>query len=247
MTCAGNASEYCGGPNRLNIYTLNFNATTTSNSIVISTTTDTSASTAPTPTGPQTIGNFSKWLYMGCYSEATNGRALSDLQNPISGKAVTIETCAAACDGYDYFGTEYSGECYCGNTINTGSALVAGSTPAQTLCDMTCSGNASEYCGGPSRLNMYQFNAAAVSTATATASATASVSASGNATAAATPTGPVTVTNLAGHSYMGCYSEATDGRALSGLANPISGNQVTVEACSAACAGYTYFGVEYSG
>lgn len=176
---------------------------------------------------------------MGCYSEATNGRALSDLQNPISGKSVTIEACAVACAGYDYFGTEYSGECYCGNTINTGSTMVAGSTPAQTLCDMTCSGNASEYCGGPSRLNMYQLNQAAASKATVSATSTAG--------AAAIPTGPVTVTNLTGHAYLGCYSEATNGRALSGLLNPISGNQVTVEACSVACTGYTYFGVEYSG
>ena len=221
------------------MYTLNLNATTTGNSTVVGTSTVISATTNPTPTGPQTIGDFSNWQYMGCYSEATNGRALSDLQNPISGKAVTIEACATACAGYDYFGTEYSGECYCGNVINTGSALVAGSTPAQTLCDMTCSGNSSEYCGGPSRLNMYQFNGAVASTATATAT--------GTAVATPTPTGPVTVTNLTGHAYMGCYSEATNGRALSGLTNPISGKQVTVEACSAACAGYTYFGVEYSG
>ena len=209
-------------------------ATATSNSTITSTSGGTSTSTAPTPTGPQTVGNFSSWLYMGCYSEATNGRALSDLQNPISGQAVTIEACAAACAGYEYFGTEYSSECYCGDTINIGSALVAGSTTAQTLCDMTCSGNASEYCGGPGRLNMYQFNGAAVSTATSTA------------IAAATPTGPITVTNITGHAYMGCYSEATNGRALSDLLSPISGIQVTVEACSVACAGYTYFGVEYS-
>lgn len=224
------------------MYILNFNATTTTTPTPtpISNSTVTSTSTAATPTGPQTVGNFSSWLYMGCYSEATNGRALSDLENPISGGAVTIEACAAACAGFEYFGTEYSSECYCGDTINIGSALVAGSTTAQTLCDMTCSGNAFEYCGGPSRLNMYHFDGAAVSTALATATATST------AIAAATPTGPITVTNITGHAYMGCYSEATNGRALSGLLNPISGIQVTIEACSTACAGYTYFGVEYS-
>lgn len=223
----------------MNIYTLNLNATTTGNLTVTGTSVSTSASTASTPTGPQTVGNFGNWLYMGCYSEATNNRALSDLQNPISGLAVTIEACAVACAGYGYFGTEYSSECYCGYTVNIGSALVAGSTPAQTLCDMTCSGNASEYCGGPGRLNMYRSNGTAVSTATATVSSTT--------VAAATPTGPITVTNLTGHAYMGCYSEATKGRALSDLLNPVSGKQVTVEACSMACAGYMYFGVEYSG
>lgn len=47
---------------------------------------------------------------MGCFSEATNNRALSDLQNPIPGNKVTVEACAAACAGYTYSGVEYSGE-----------------------------------------------------------------------------------------------------------------------------------------
>ncbi|KAI4241206.1 MAG: hypothetical protein L6R42_011338, partial [Xanthoria sp. 1 TBL-2021] len=49
-----------------------------------------------------------------------------------------------------------SGECYCGNTINAGSAKVAGITEAATGCNMLCNANALEYCGGPNRLNMYQ-------------------------------------------------------------------------------------------
>ena len=182
---------------------------------------------ATAPTGPQTVGNSSEWVYLGCYSEATNERALSGLENPISSTAVTIEACAVACAGYNYFGAEYSSQCYCGDTINNGSVLVDGSTPAQTQCDMTCSGNASEYCGGPDRLNMYRYSGAPV--------------------VASIPSGPVTVTNVTGASYLGCYSEGTNERALSGLQNPIQGNVVTVEACSVACAGYKYFGVEYSG
>lgn len=119
MTCAGNASEYCGGPNRLNMYILNFNATTststtatataTSNSTVTGTSVGTSTSTTPTPTGPITVTNITGHAYMGCYSEATNGRALSGLLNPISGTQVTVEGCSVACAGYKYFGVEYSG------------------------------------------------------------------------------------------------------------------------------------------
>lgn len=69
-----------------------------------------SSTATPTPTGPITVGNFTGWNYMGCYSEATNNRALSGLENPISGKAVTVEACAAACAAYTYSGVEYSGE-----------------------------------------------------------------------------------------------------------------------------------------
>lgn len=62
---------------------------------------------------------------------------------------------------------------------------------------------------------------------------------------APTPVGPITVTKLTGWSYLGCYNESTTGRALTGLENPIPGANNSVEACSAACGTWTYFGVEY--
>jgi hypothetical protein len=60
------------------------------------------------------------------------------------------------------------------------------------------------------------------------------------------PKGPITVTNLLGYNYLGCYSEGTNIRALNGLLNPVSGGYVSVEICASACSAYTYFGVEYS-
>ena len=141
-------------------------------------------------------------------------------------------------------GVEYSGECYCGKTINAGSALVAGSTPGQTGCNMLCNANRTEYCGGPNRLNMYQ--AAPVlsnSTTNATTTVVASSTVLATTTAAPTPTGPITVTNLAGYNYLGCYSEGSAGRALIDVQNPYPGANNTVERCAAACSKYTYFGM----
>jgi WSC domain len=69
------------------------------------------SSVAPVPTGPITVTSLSGHAYMGCYSEGTNGRALSDLQNPILADSVSVEACAAACSKYTYFGVEYSHEC----------------------------------------------------------------------------------------------------------------------------------------
>lgn len=241
MLCTGNQTEYCGGPGRLNMYALNSSAPVSS-----PTATGTVAPT-PTPMGPITVGNFSVWSYLGCYSEATNMRALSDNQNPIPAASVSVEACGAACAAYGYFGVEYSGECFCGNTINPGSALVPGLTVADTGCNMLCKANATEYCGGGNRLNMYKHNAAVVST-TVTPSATSfsNATAVATTTASPTPTGPITVTQLSGYNYLGCYNETTAGRALSDKQNPIPGTNVSVENCAAACAGYTYFGVEYS-
>lgn len=229
MLCGGNQTEYCGGPNRINMYQLN-------GSLPIPTANPEPPITPGSPSVVQEAGNFG---YIGCYTEATNGRALSGLQNPVGGATLTVDKCAAACSIYTYFGVEYSGECYCGNTLNAGSALAnGGNDPAANGCSMTCNGNATTYCGGVNRLNTYKKNttlASGAASTTATASPTPS------------PTGPITVVDLTGYTYLGCYSEATQGRALSGLGNPIAGNTVTPETCAKGCAMYIYFGVEYSG
>ncbi|KAL9580059.1 MAG: hypothetical protein Q9212_004716 [Teloschistes hypoglaucus] len=184
MICSGAPSEFCGGPNRLNFYKQNANATgsstttqTSASSISASTTsasstsasststtsTSTSSTVSATPTGPITVQSVGSFGYLGCYSEVQNSRALSDLQNPISGSQVSVENCAAACSAYTYFGVEYASECYCGNVIQTGSALVAGSDPSVTQCNMLCNADKNEYCGGPNRLNMYQKGLASTS------------------------------------------------------------------------------------
>ncbi|MCJ1414010.1 hypothetical protein MMC32_000335 [Xylographa parallela] len=233
MTCPGNSSEYCGGRNRLNLYMLGGNAT-----VSVSTPTPT-----PTPAGPVTVGDFDAWSYMGCYTEATGNRALSDLENPISGVAVTVEACGTACSDYAYFGVEYSRECYCGNKINNGSVLATGLTVAATMCDMTCAGNITEYCGGPSRLNMYSQTLEA---STASATLASAPSATLATSPAPTPTGPITVTELAGYTYLGCYNEPPNARALSGFEYAIPGTNNSVENCAVGCTGYEFFGVEYT-
>ena len=139
-------------------------------------------------------------------------------------------------------GVEYSGECYCGKTINAGSALVAGTTPGQTGCNMLCNANQTEYCGGPNRLNMYQAAPVLSNSTTSATTVVASSTVPATTTAAPTPTGPITVTNLAGYNYLGCYSEGSAGRALIDVQNPYPGANNTVEKCAAACSKYTYFG-----
>ena len=96
-----------------------------------------------------------------------------------------------------------------------GNTLNPGSvaTP-QTDCKYSCMGNKSENCGGDLRLNLYQFGAASVSEK---------------------------VDNT--YAYQGCYTEATNKRALTGKS--YFNDSMTVEACATACLGYKWFGVEY--
>jgi hypothetical protein len=122
----------------------------------------------------------------------------------------------------------------CGNSLASGS----GSAPTSD-CNMACSGNATEACGGPNRLNLYW---------------------SGT-------TGPSTNLGVGNWSFSGCYtwvilsyshlyisntscSEGTTGRALTnGLATTGGSGSMTVALCLSTCqaAGYPLAGVEYSG
>ncbi|KAI4121620.1 MAG: hypothetical protein LQ338_006265 [Usnochroma carphineum] len=141
MTCAGAPSEFCGGPNRLNFYksspsasgsstttsqtSISASLASTSTSLTSTVTSSTSSSASATATGPITVQSVPGYGYLGCYSEVAYGRALTDLQNPISSDKVSVEACGIACAGYNYFAVEYASECYCGNTIQAGSAPVS--------------------------------------------------------------------------------------------------------------------------
>ncbi|KAL8652676.1 MAG: hypothetical protein Q9226_004173 [Calogaya cf. arnoldii] len=260
LACSGNAGQLCGGPNRLSFYKKSQSAMTSStvtsttsraSSTGISTSTSTSASS--TATGPSAVQTAGTFAHQGCYSEGTSGRALAATLT--ASDTMTVEKCAAFCQGYAYMGVEYTSECYCGNTIGAGAVAVTDG------CTMPCGGDKSQLCGGPNRLNFYK---SSPSTSSASGSSSTSRSSTGtipgsstssgsssttssSSSASASATGPITVQSIPGYGYLGCYSEGTGGRALSGLENPIAASQVSVEACGIACAQYTFFGVEYSG
>ncbi|KUJ09774.1 WSC-domain-containing protein [Mollisia scopiformis] len=127
--CPGDAGEFCGAGNRLNMYTK-------------------AASLGSTTT--QTLSTYST---LGCYTEPSDSRALTSLT--VVDDTMTVEQCGTVCGshGYSMFGVEYYDECYCGNSLKPGSV------PApSTDCKYACKGNSSELCGGDWRLNLYQWS-----------------------------------------------------------------------------------------
>ncbi|KAF8242298.1 hypothetical protein K440DRAFT_591049 [Wilcoxina mikolae CBS 423.85] len=222
MPCNGNSSEFCGGPNRLNVYnSLSFSASSSSSSS--SSATPTSSSIGSAPTG---------WTNLGCYTDSVGARTLGTPM--FVGSPMTVELCTAAChsSGFILSGVEYAGECYCDNSLKNGG----GPAPdGNTGCNMPCNGNALEMCGGSNRLNMYSFGAAP-SSVSASASATSS-SASASATASGLPTG---------WAYSGCYVDGTNGRILA--TQQPDNAALTIESCINTCVGlgYTVAGMEYS-
>ena len=89
------------------------------------------------------------WTYKSCYTDV--GRTINGASY-IDNTKMTQEACVTYCDGkgYAYAGVEYSTECFCGNTLASGSAVA----PAAD-CGNACSGDATEACGGGNRLTLF--------------------------------------------------------------------------------------------
>ncbi|KAI4092317.1 MAG: hypothetical protein LQ344_003562 [Seirophora lacunosa] len=126
MKCSGDGSQVCGAGNRLTLF----------------------KSTSQGPSNPAIAG----WTYDACYTDSTSARVLTGKYVPDS--ALTVEKCAAACKGYQIFGTQYRSQCYCGNAFAGATAKVA-----ETQCGYVCAGNALQFCGAGNRLSVYRANA----------------------------------------------------------------------------------------
>lgn len=166
MACSGNATEACGGPNRLNVFT---------------------SGKAPPP-APVNNPGPAHWTLLGCYTDQAQRTLTNGMGTTGGGGALTVALCTSACQAanYIYAGVEYAGECYCGNAFSNGG----GPAPdGFSGCNMLCNGNSSEYCGGPNRLDMYSFNGAGTGTTSATATSTTQTTVTGTGSASGLPTG----------------------------------------------------------
>ena len=89
-------------------------------------------------------------LYLGCYNDADgNERDLHYKAGVlfVNGHTNCGQLCSVA--GYLFAGTQYSNECWCGNSYGRHGANTGG-------CSMTCSGNSAEMCGGPHQNSVYR-------------------------------------------------------------------------------------------
>lgn len=205
MPCTGNTLQPCGGPGRLNLFW---------------------SGDEPAPTA---FAEIQDWDSLGCYSEGLNGQRTLTTGMGVQG-AMTTEKCTAACfnGGFRLAGTEYSGECFCGNAILNGGA------PAPTAdCNMPCAGAPTQFCGGPARLNVYNY----------TGTALPAIPGGGGVGGG----NPAPATGLAAPwTYGGCWIDNAHGRAM-----PVGKGGApaqTVQTCIAQCTadGYTLAGIEYA-
>lgn len=249
MLCNGNASEYCGGPNRLNVYNFHNQAwiphpsATYTTSSAVSTATATVSGPVPTGTGPVQPEIVDGWYFYGCQSEATGIRALS--KKTFAADTMTLEACAAFCTGYKYWGTEYARECYCGDAFEQGSV----ERPVSE-CNFPCMGApTTQLCGAGDRLSVYSNEPRGNSSSSSSApvSTVASSTAGGVATSTSVSTSVPTQTGLpAGWAYQGCWwDNKNGGRALTTQIPDSAANSPgwCIQQCEAA--GFSVAGTEY--
>ncbi|KAJ7186433.1 copper radical oxidase [Mycena filopes] len=144
MACAGNISEFCGGPNRLTMFNY------------------TGDDLPPPPVGGGGGGGGgggsatgiatdlpAPWAYVGCFVDNAHGRVLT---TEIVDTNLTMESCVATCDAQNFTiaGGEFATQCFCGDE------LIDGATPApESDCNLACGGNATQACGSGNRLSIY--------------------------------------------------------------------------------------------
>ncbi|XP_062598585.1 uncharacterized protein LOC134260014 [Saccostrea cucullata] len=85
--------------------------------------------------------------YLGCFQDQNN-RILTEKHTNI--QSMTVEYCRNYCAKYQFYGVEYSSWCFCG------SSLITNVRKPEGECNMKCSGNNRQICGGGWRMNIYR-------------------------------------------------------------------------------------------
>ena len=149
MECAGNPDQICGGGQRLSVYKKGTNGAQGSpKAKAAAVPTPAPLKSAPSPVIGASVG----WAAKGCWYDPVNPkRALPYMAG--SGAPVTNAGCMAECQkkSFKYAGTEYAGQCYCGNDLSLSKQM------PNADCNMACDGNKKEKCGGANRLTLFEY------------------------------------------------------------------------------------------
>ena len=104
------------------------------------------------PNRPRCTDTYQPFTPLGCYANGQDGQpgALMERMD-MDAYNMTIEACTGTCkgNGFAYAALGWIGSCYCGQTINR-------PTVDSSMCNLKCSGNNAETCGGDSSVLVYK-------------------------------------------------------------------------------------------
>jgi hypothetical protein len=136
MACGGSATEACGGPNYLSVYTSTGSVTALG-----------------VPTIEKT-GLPGSWEYQGCLVDNANGVRVFPYEMDWTTNN-TVAACLNQCAAYGYpaAGLEYGEQCFCGDVSDV--TTNGGTYVTDSECSTPCSGDAIHLCGGGNLLTTY--------------------------------------------------------------------------------------------
>ncbi|KAF9873174.1 hypothetical protein CkaCkLH20_09337 [Colletotrichum karsti] len=187
MPCTGNKDEVCGNGGRINVFTNGDSA-------------------------PAVLAASGDFTSIGCYSDQASARTLTTRVSLPGNVRVSDCTTACANQGFQYAGLEFGQECYCGASIQNGGAPISDKS-----CNMACTADKTEFCGGRAAINIYK--------------------------SSVPQQGPSKIPD--NWSSKGCYTDSPSTRALS-FKVPNFGNFSAAQ-CVSQCStlNYQYAGLEY--
>ncbi|OBT59099.1 hypothetical protein VE04_00699 [Pseudogymnoascus sp. 24MN13] len=151
--------------------------------------------------GPVNPDGSAHYQYLGCYSESTGPRLLPKGYG--NGPSNSNGVCQTQCLAYGsvFAGTEYQTECWCGNAIPPPTALAI----LDDKCSYTCANATGEVCGGNGGYISIYYDTERYFPLNGTVTGI-----------------PVAKPSLGAYTYVGCYTDSTASRGLTGKATTLT-------------------------
>ncbi|CBJ28221.1 conserved unknown protein [Ectocarpus siliculosus] len=188
-------------------------------------------STAPTTPAPVNAGAAG---YLGCFGDSQTDRVFSVV---VFSGSMTTAICASTCADYAYYGTQFGGECWCGNNADY-------DVYGEATCDMGCTGDSSDICGGFNAMSFYS-TGSVVETPSPVPDEVTPSPVPDEETPSPVPDevtpSPVVPTEPG---YLGCFGDSQADRVFSVVTG--SGSMTTA-ICASTCADYAYYGTQFGG
>ncbi|CAM9766583.1 unnamed protein product [Scytosiphon promiscuus] len=234
MACGGTSSgEMCGGLDAVSVYG-GAGATAETPSPSAAPGTPAPASTPDTPAPIQVVEPISPVSdeYLGCFADAKDARILGTMVAYEEDMSAAI--CKGLCASFDFYGTQFGGQCWCGDNANYDAN-------GPGICDMACAGASDgEMCGGLDAVSVY---ASGGGPGPSPVSLTLSPAAVPTPSPEAPPAAPSTDAPVP-DGFLGCFTDSKDDRALS--EKILSADEMSAAICKPLCEGSEFYGTQFS-
>ncbi|OAG03405.1 WSC-domain-containing protein [Paraphaeosphaeria sporulosa] len=248
--CKGSNSEYCGGLNRMQVYQMSSVVSSTASSVLPTlVTTSTMSSTSTVLVTPS-----SSSVSTGIITPSTTPSSISSFTSSSTSQVVVVSTTIinpttsrTTASAISVTITIISSNSTSGSVISPGSTLssTTGSSPQVVVVPTTILSSTVSIATGSASSTKKSSSLSSTSATTSSSFPSTSVTtSSGLSSPSILPTtSPIPGSPLSAYTYVGCFIDVPQ-RCL--RARSVANSSVSLDFCAAFCAGYTFFGTEYT-